>query len=136
MKSSITEYEVIFRNDRSLAPVRLISEELGADVGWDGGKREVSIKKGQDEIVLAIGKDKAYVNGRAIALDCPAVLYRDRTYVPLRFIAENLDATVDYAPRMAVPFERYYYGTAMPVSPGNTIVRYYPNIIIGQSPHS
>ncbi|MDR1538142.1 MAG: copper amine oxidase N-terminal domain-containing protein [Clostridiales bacterium] len=127
----ITEYEVIIRNDRSLVPVRLIGEAMGANVDWDGGRREVSIQKGGREIVLSIGKSEATVNGRAAALDCPAIIYKDRTYVPLRFIAENLDATVAYAEKMGYNY-KYYYDTQMPLSPAETIVRDFPNIMIDE----
>jgi hypothetical protein len=80
----VTEYEAIIRNDRSLVPVRLINEELGAAVGWDGVKREVTIDKGDTGILLSIDKDKALVNGKQTMLDYPAIICKDRTYVPLR----------------------------------------------------
>jgi hypothetical protein len=127
----VTEYEVIIRNDRSLVPVRLVSEELGAEVGWDGNRREVIIQKGQTGILLSIDKDKATVNGKEVTLDYPAVIYKDRTYVPLRFVAESLDATVEYATKMNV-FENFFYDTDIPLTSPNTIVRNYPNIIIDE----
>ena len=34
------------KNGRTMVPVRIISERFGAEVGWDGEKQEVSIKKG------------------------------------------------------------------------------------------
>ena len=41
-----------------------------------------------------IGQSVAYVNGKAVYLDAPALIESNRTYLPLRFVAENLDATV------------------------------------------
>jgi hypothetical protein len=127
----VTEYEVIIRNERSLVPVRLISEELGAAVGWDGPSMQVAIDKGDTAILLTIDNDKAIVNGTEVALDYPAVLYNARTYVPLRFVAESLNATVEYAPRLSSGASRYY-DTQMPVSPEKTLARDYPNIIIDE----
>ena len=39
---------------RTLVPVRLVSEELGADVDWDEVNRTVHIKKGGREVLLRI----------------------------------------------------------------------------------
>lgn len=51
--------------------------------------------------------------------------------MPLRFIAQNLDATVTYALRLGNEYP-YYYDTSMPISPANTLIRDYPNIIIDE----
>lgn len=127
----ITDYEIIIRNDRALVPVRLIAQELGASVDWNGNNRVVTITKSQKEIVLAIDSNVAFVNGIEIDLDYPAIIYKDLTYVPLRFVAENLDATVHYSPGLS-PEYTYYYDTQMPVSPADTIIRNFANIIIDE----
>lgn len=127
----ITDYEIIISNDRALVPVRLIAQELGAAVDWHGTNRTVTIKKAQKEIVLTIDRNAAFVNEVEIDLGYPAVIYKDLTYVPLRFVAENLDASVDYSSRLSPEFT-YYYDTPMPVSPANTIIRDFANIIIDE----
>ena len=124
--------EVIIRNDRALVPVYLLKVGLELrSVDWDDSKKEVTIKKGQKTIVLTIGKDKAYVNGNEIQLDCPAILYKDRTYVPLRFVSEILDAIVSYAPPMNNDFT-YYYDTTLPMTAPGTIIRDFANIIVDE----
>ncbi|WP_313756281.1 copper amine oxidase N-terminal domain-containing protein [Tissierella sp.] len=128
----ITDYEIIIRSDKALVPVRLIAQELGASVDWNGSNRVVTITKSQKEIVLAIDSNVASVNGIEIDLDYPAIIYQDLTYVPLRFVAENLDATVRYSPRELSSEFTYYYDTQMPVSPPGTIVRDFANIIIDE----
>ena len=110
--------------------VRLIAQELGASVDWDGKNRDVTITQSQKEIVLAIDRNVALVNGIEVDLDYPTILYKDLTYVPLRFVAENLDAAVHYSPRWVSPKFTYYYDTKMPVSPADTIIRNYTNIIV------
>ncbi len=127
----VTNYEIIIRNDRALVPVRLIAQELGAAVDWDGTNRAVTIKKTQKEIVLTIDSNAAFVNEAEIDLGYPAIIYKDLTYVPLRFVAENLDASVDYSSQLSPEFT-YYYDTQMPVSPANTIIRDFANIIIDE----
>ncbi|MGJ0848509.1 stalk domain-containing protein [Tissierella praeacuta] len=127
----ITDYEIIIRSDKALVPVRLIAQELGASVDWNGSNRLVNITKSQNEIVLTIDSNVASVNGIEIDLDYPAIIYKDLTYVPLRFVAENLDATVHYFPRISPEFT-YYYDTQIPVSHVDTIVRNFANVIIDE----
>lgn len=84
------------KNGRTMVPVRIISERFGAEVGWDGEKQEVSIKKDDKEIILTIGSEIAYVNGEALTLDAAPEEIGGRTMVPIRFISENLGMKVKY----------------------------------------
>ncbi len=76
--------------NRTLIPVRFVSEALGAKVDWDGINRVVTITQPGKVIKLAIDQVDVTVNGQAIALDVPAKIYFDRTFVPLRFVSEAL----------------------------------------------
>ncbi len=86
----------IVRNDRTMLPARFVAEQLGAKVDWNQDLKQVIITKGDKLITIPIGSDKAYINGEAQALDSPAFVESDRTYTPVRFIAENLDADVQW----------------------------------------
>ncbi len=88
-------------NDRTMLPARFIAENLGATVEWDGKKQLVTItgknEKQEDvTILITIGSDYAKVNGEDVKLDSPAFVENDRTYTPIRFISENLGATVEW----------------------------------------
>ena len=78
-----------------MLPARFVAEALGAKVLWDSNTRTVSII-GEKAIAITIGSDTAYVNGVVVKLDSPAFIADDRTYLPLRFIAENLGADVEW----------------------------------------
>ena len=88
-------------NDRTMLPARFVAENLGATVEWDGEKQLVTIT-GENEkqedvtILITIGSDYAKVNGEEVKLDSPAFVENDRTYTPIRFISENLGATVKW----------------------------------------
>ncbi len=82
---------------RTMVPVRAISEAFGAEVGWNGETRTVTITKDDVEINLVIDKDEATVNGEVQKLDTCPVIVADRTMVPLRFIGEALSCNVQYA---------------------------------------
>lgn len=79
-----------------MVPIRFISETLGYKVTWDNDKREVGISGKDTEISLTIDSTKAKVNGKELKLDAPASIKKERTFVPIRFVAENLKAEVKW----------------------------------------
>ena len=82
------------KNDRTLVPFRKILEAFGAKVEWNAEQQVVSAMKNTTEIYLKIGVNYAFVNSETIALDAAPEVSNDRTFVPLRFISENLGAEV------------------------------------------
>ena len=91
-------------NDRTMVPVRAITEMLGYKVNWIESLKQVEVcdpYTGVVVITMNINSTRAYyVNeyGARVqkTLDSPATLINDRTYVPLRFISEAVGYTVDY----------------------------------------
>ena len=84
----------IIKGGRTMLPIRLVAETLGATVAWNEAEQSVTIGKGNTEIVIYIGQAFALVNGDPVSLDAPACIQDDRTYLPVRFVAENLGADV------------------------------------------
>ncbi len=82
--------------DRTLVPIRFVSEAMKADVSWNGDEQEVTIVKGKDTIISHILSSKATLNGVMYTFDVPAMIKEDRTFVPLRFISELLNCDVDW----------------------------------------
>lgn len=85
-------------NGRTLVPVRVVSEALGARVYWNEHTREVTIRDGDDLTQIRVGETRAWVNNRSYTLDVPAHIVDGRTLVPLRFIAETMGYKVDWDP--------------------------------------
>ena len=85
-------------NGRTLIPVRFVTESLGATVEWNEELRRVNIKKDTVEIMLIINDRRFTVNGRIKTMDTEAILKDGRTFVPIRYVAEELGATVGWAP--------------------------------------
>ena len=88
--------------DRTMLPARFVAENLGAKVEWDGEKELVTItgknlKTNENvTILITIGAATAKVNGKEIKLDSAAFVENDRTYTPIRFISEELGASVEW----------------------------------------
>ena len=81
----------------TFVPIRFVSSALGADeVWWDAGKKTAVIRDGGTTIRLPIGKKVAYINGSRVSVDKSVMLVNDRTYVPVRFVAEHLGCTVSW----------------------------------------
>lgn len=85
----------LIKNDRVMLPIRFVAENLGAKVEWNENAF-VTITKGDTEIIIYIGKNTAFVDGKEIELDAEAFIENDRTYVPVRFISESLGAKVEW----------------------------------------
>ena len=98
LDGELLEFEVPAQiiNDRTVVPLRAIFEALGADIEWDDAAKAVTATKGGAVIVLAIGSVSPTVNGRAVAIDQPGIVISGRTMVPLRFVAEALNVSVDW----------------------------------------
>ena len=88
------------QNGRTLVPVRLIAESLGASVTWVPDTRQVILQKGESTIVLTLGSATALVNGQEILLPdgIPAGVVKwegkESTMVPLRFSVYGRVSTV------------------------------------------
>lgn len=86
----------INQDGRILVPMRGIFEALGAEVSWNDKTKTVTGILGDRQVKLTVGETTAYVDGSAIELDVPAVIVNGRTLVPVRFIAESMNAKVDW----------------------------------------
>lgn len=83
-------------NNRTMVPIRFISEALGAKVDWNGTYRLVTITLDNTRIEQKIDKKVAIVNEQEVTFDVPAVIKNDRTMVPVRFVSEALGANVEW----------------------------------------
>ena len=90
---NVTPY---IENDYTLIPVRAIAENLGLTVDWDEATRTVTAKNDDTEITLVIDSTEAVVNGETKTIGVPARITDDRTFIPLRFVSENMCAAVDW----------------------------------------
>lgn len=82
------------REGRILVPLRAIFEALGAQVTWDPATSTAIGEWAGHRVELAVGSTRALRDGAVIELDVPATIVNGRTLVPVRFIAESLEADV------------------------------------------
>lgn len=104
VKVYLDENEVVFPDakpfidtrERTLVPIRFVSEALGAKVDWNNDTKTVYIEKDNDKIHYTINEFRAYLNDKVVSFDSFGILKENRTFVPLRFISEMLMCDVNW----------------------------------------
>ncbi len=87
----------IDENSRTMVPLRAVADALGLTVDWDGAKREAIFSDGTKSITFPIGSTVAHCeDGSTKEMDTAAVIVNDRTYAPVRYLAEYFGCTVDW----------------------------------------
>ena len=90
----------VMESDRILVPMRFLFEQMGAEVDWnDATQTATAISArggGENTVTFSIDNTTAYVNGAETPMDVPARLINDQTFVPLRFLSENLGYNVEW----------------------------------------
>ena len=84
------------RNGRTMVPIRLLAEALGADVGWIQATAQVTLTRANTNIVLTQGSKTAYVNGKPMEMDVAPYTLDGRTMIPVRYISEFFGQTVTW----------------------------------------
>ena len=77
----------VIRNNRTLVPIRFITEALGGEVKWNEAAKEVILVIDGKEIKMRIGETLEKYGVAPMIID-------GRTYVPVRFVADELHAAV------------------------------------------
>ncbi|HEY9060532.1 MAG TPA: stalk domain-containing protein [Pseudobacteroides sp.] len=95
-KELITNTHPINVKGRIMVPIRKILEFIDADFEWIPDKKMVKITKDNNSIDLRINTPFCSVNGKSLNMDVPALIRQDRTYVPVRFLAESLEMDVHW----------------------------------------
>lgn len=84
------------KDDRTMVPLRAIAENLGANVQWNSKENRIDMLRKGNKIQLWIGKTEADRDSQKIPLDVAPEVVDDRTFVPLRFVAEAFGCKVEW----------------------------------------
>lgn len=69
-----------------LVPAKTVAESLGAKVKWDAKSKLVTIQRGENELVLTVGKSQAAIDGKPAEIGHAVVIKDGRAMVPLAII--------------------------------------------------
>ncbi len=85
---------------RTMVALRSVLEHMGATITWNAEDKSVFIDNNQKRVQLFIGNRYVFTEQdgkeRCYQIDVAPVVVYDHTYVPLRFVAELFDCSVDY----------------------------------------
>lgn len=99
-KRVASEPEPFIKNDRTFVPLRLIAEELNAEVSWNNETRTVHISKGDMQVSLEIDSHliEYTIDNETIynLSDVAPMIQEDRTFVPIRLVSNALGVGIDW----------------------------------------
>lgn len=81
---------------RTMVPIRAVVEAMGGTVEWDGSTQKVTLKARGSIVEMWMGKTDISINGVSKKMDVAPASRNSRTFVPVRFAAENLNCKVDW----------------------------------------
>jgi phosphate transport system substrate-binding protein len=90
---------------RTMLPIRFVAEAMGAGVSYttkaNGSVSQVSLGLPDSPttlkaVTLSLTSTTATVDGQAVTLDATPIIRQGRTFLPIRFIAEQLGAKVTW----------------------------------------
>lgn len=94
------EDNIQIKDGRSMYPFRAILEAMGASVMWDGANQKAIGTLNGSRVEFKIGTDEYIVNGEMKHMDTQSYVdsITNKTYIPIRYVAEALGFTVDWQP--------------------------------------
>jgi len=95
-KQILLEYPPYIKNSRTFVPIRFITEAFGATIEWDAKSQSIHITLDDLTILMQIGNNTVFVNGKSYLLDAAPEIQNGRTFVPVRFIADTFESTTEW----------------------------------------
>lgn len=96
-EEKVMDTAAFIENGRTMLPVRYVAEALGVsdqNIVWNGEARTVTIFKDARVVQLTIDNDVMMVNGVPVQMDSAAIIRAGRTFLPVRFVAQALNADI------------------------------------------
>ena len=84
------------RYQRTMVPVRRLAELMGATVDYDAQTGDITIRRAEDVFVMTLGSTQATRNGVPFQMDVAPYAENNRTYIPIRYIAEFFGQKVEW----------------------------------------
>lgn len=88
----------IDNSNRTLLPVRYISDLMNLKTEWDKVNRIATFSTEGVKIEVTIGSNIIYVNREPVEMDTIAIIKDNRTFIPIRYLAEALNVELSWDP--------------------------------------
>lgn len=93
-----TDTPPILENDRTLVPLRVISENMGLKVEWVDEFKQAQIYNPTDDLIYTfeMGKSEYGKGDIPVSMDVAPKIVNNRTFVPIRVISEAFGKKIDW----------------------------------------
>jgi hypothetical protein len=81
---------------RTMLPIRAAVEAIGGSVAWDSAERRTTLDSNGRTVEMVIGSRNILVDQRPETMDVAPFIENERTFLPLRFVAENLGYKIEW----------------------------------------
>ncbi|OPA75672.1 copper amine oxidase [Paenibacillus selenitireducens] len=95
-KNKKIEVAPISKDGTTYVPVKTILDEFGGSAQWDAKAKKVMVLRSTKMIELWVGQKDYIANGVRNTSDVSPLIYKNRTYVPLRLVSEQIGLKVDW----------------------------------------
>ncbi len=82
----------IVREDRLFLPIGSVAEAMGVKADWDDKSKTVTV----GDVEMVVGEKDYAAKGEKMTMDVAPFIEKNRTYVPLRFLAEGMKLPVTW----------------------------------------
>lgn len=89
---------VVYYNGKTMVPLASYLRAIGAQVSWNEAKNAAVASVGGSRFEVKPNAKTAWLNGRLVWLDVPAIVVNGRIYVPIGTISELLGAVIRWDP--------------------------------------
>ncbi len=96
VNGSQTDLKGSIVSDRTMVPLRGICENLGSTVLWDGENKKITVLRADKKLEMKLGEYTIDVDGHEKHMDAVPDVKDGTTFVPVRFLSENLGFEVAY----------------------------------------
>ncbi len=86
----------IIISSRTMVPIRAIVEAMGGTVGWEPNTSKITLRTQANHVEMWLNRHELKANGMDKRMDVVPVALGGRTFVPVRFASENLNAKADW----------------------------------------
>lgn len=84
------------RDGRTMVPIRVVAEALGADVEWVQNTQQIIMTRAGVTVTMTLNSTTATIDGEAVEMDVAPYATEGRTLIPARYVAEFFGQKVDW----------------------------------------
>lgn len=90
IKTAKVDVPAFIENDKVMLPVRAVATMAGFDVVWDKKERKVTLKNGENIVVISLKTRMMYINNDETGIKINPVNKKRRTFLPIKELSRAL----------------------------------------------